>query len=388
MVDVNRICLYCMKEKPSPDQRCIYCSRSNDELKVLPHQLQPLSILQGKYLVGRVLGEGGFGITYVALDLVNDRRIALKEMYLSDHVIRTGDTVRLLDNSPNGVSYYNECKKQFIQEARALYRLEDTSGVVKIYDYFEENNTTYIAMEYLDGPDLKMFLNNNGGKISWEETFYLLRPVMKCMILVQQAGIIHRDISPDNIKYLTTNQMKIIDFGSTKTLHSDLESQIVYVKPGYAPPEQYSNGFNIGPWMDVYAMSATMYRCVAGRVPQPSPDRIHRDELMPPSALGADIPPAVEEVLLKGMALDPKDRYQDMWALYQALKTANAASGWEEHKDLDQKIGSFMTTMNKQFGLWAKRYEELPQNRRLIIQAVGFVLLLVIIMGLILLISR
>lgn len=322
-LDPEMLCLRCMEVLPAKGAVCPACSFKNSEYKPKPHHLQPYSILSGRYMLGAVIGEGGFGITYSAFDLSLERHVALKELFILKIVTRQGERVTLVDNSAESMHYYRECRSKFLQEAEALSALMDKSGVVAIYDYFQANGTAYIVMEFLEGDDLLTYLKKNGGKIPYAEAFRLLRPIMKSMIEVHSAAIIHRDISPDNIRYMANREMKLMDFGSARFTTRNSNSQLVMVKPGYAPPEQYSQNYKIGPWMDVYAMSATFYRCITGRTPAPSPERKSDDDIQKPSELGSDIPAKAEEVLLKGMALKPENRYQDMHAFYKALKAAS-----------------------------------------------------------------
>ena len=322
----DHACPRCMQENQNRNEVCPHCGFYLPAYKPLPHHLQMYTILKGRYLLGSVLGEGGFGITYCAYDLAYNRRVAIKELFIVGVVSRQNSRTALVDTSTGLQRYYQECRNKFLQEARVLQSLQDKSGVVDIYEYFQENDTAYIVMEYLDGVDLRTFLKENGGKISYESTFCFLRPIMKSMMEIHRSGIIHRDISPDNIRYLTNKRMKLMDFGSAKstaTEHSD--SVMILFKPGYTPPEQYASGYMVGPWMDVYAMAATIYRCITGKTPKASVKRENEEDLDSPRSLGADISPEVEQVILRGMALDPEKRYLDMRAFYEALKAASPA---------------------------------------------------------------
>ena len=318
----EKLCLNCMREAEYPNGICEYCGFDPEQYQMLPHHLEPTTILKGRYLLGTVLGEGGFGITYIAFDLVLERQVAIKELFIVGILTRERTNTVLVDPSLGGQQYYQECKDKFLQEARLLFTLGDKSGIVDIFDYFEENGTAYLVMEYLTGMDLLTYIKGKGGRISYEEAFHLLRPVMRSMILVHRAGIIHRDIAPDNLRYVDDNYVKIMDFGSSKYNYSDYSSHIVLVKPGYAPREQYVKNYKVGPWMDVYAMGATFYRCITGKVPKPSVDRESDQDLEMPSSFGISLPPGLEAVLLHALALNPEQRYQDMWEFYQALKGA------------------------------------------------------------------
>ena len=320
-VFMNKACLYCMREKEDGADECPYCHKKASAINVLPHHLPPFTFLAGRYMLGVVLGEGGFGITYVGLDTWTDERVAIKELFLNGKQKRNNTRTVLLDESEDGRRYYQECKMKFLQEASVLQRLEDKAGIVSILDQFEENNTAYIVMEFLEGVDLREYLlSKENHRIPHEEAFRMLRPVMKSVIQVHSSGIIHRDISPDNIRYVSGNRLKIFDFGSAKVIEKRNASELVLVKEGYAPPEQYASAYKVGPWMDVYAMAATFYRCITGRKPRMSLNRTGALEWESPSKFGVKIPSSLEKVLRKGMALQVEDRYQDMWEFYQDLK--------------------------------------------------------------------
>ncbi len=320
MIDPERLCISCMRETDFLGEVCEHCGSVRGEYQPEPHHLPPMTILHGRYLLGRVLGEGGFGITYIAYDLQRDQRVAVKELFIVGRQSRDNTNTVLIDQSKRGHAFYLECKDKFLQEAVLLSELANKSGVVELIDYFEENATAYIVMEYLEGEDLLTYVKERGGKLPYKELFELLRPVMRSMILVHRAGVIHRDISPDNIRHLKDGRLKIMDFGSSKFNYADVTSRIVLVKTGYAPPEQYVKNYAVGPWMDVYAMSATLYRCITGRKPKVSKERQSDDDIVFEPELG--VPQAVQDVLRKGMSLDWQNRYGDMWAFYQALKPA------------------------------------------------------------------
>lgn len=323
--DPNRICPKCMLENENRNEVCPHCGFYLPDYTEQRHYLPMETILKGRYLLGSVLGEGGFGITYSAYDLQNERRVAIKELFIAGVVSRQGGRTVLMDTGKEIRRYYQECRNKFLQEAKVLQMLQDKRGVVTIYDFFQENDTAYIVMEYLDGIDLKLFLKQNGGRISYQSTCRFLWPIMKSLMEIHRNGIIHRDISPDNIRYLSNKQMKLMDFGSAKFIEAErTESIAILFKPGYTPPEQYTSGYMIGPWMDVYAMAATIYRCITGKPPKISIERKDDSDLESPRSLGADISPQVEAVLYKGMALNPENRYLDMRSFYEALKNAGA----------------------------------------------------------------
>ena len=325
VINVSKLCLRCMKKHQNINEVCPHCGFYFPEYRQKPHQLFIYTILKERYLLGVVLGEGGFGITYSAYDLAYRRRVAIKELFIAGAVVRQRNQIVLLDTSERGRKYYEECRAKFLQEASVLQSLRDKDGVVDIYEFFQENGTAYIVMEYLDGVDLKTFLKENGEKISYSNAFRFLQPIMRSLIEIQRGGIIHRDISPDNIRYLDNKKMKLMDFGSAKSVAvKKSNSMVVLFKPGYTPPEQYVSGYLVGPWMDVYAMAATLYRCITGITPKPSIERINDQDIQTPRSLGESVSANVEYVILKGMSLKPENRFLDMRAFYDALKKADS----------------------------------------------------------------
>ena len=326
---LDSVCLGCMREMNSPGV-CPHCGCDAAGYEAPVHQLRPGSILNGKYLVGRSLGEGGFGITYIGFDLNLELRVAIKEYYPNGLVTRqVGGTMSVISFTTQG-EQYGKGLDRFVQEARSLAKFYDLSGIVSVKDFFRENGTAYIVMEYIEGETLKQYLARKGGRLPSEEALLILRPVMESLALVHGAGIIHRDISPDNIM-LTRRGAKLIDFGAARTyVDEENRSRTVTLKSGYAPYEQYQTRGEQGPWTDVYALCATIYKCVTGETPPEATERVVEDALTPPA--GVDAP--AREALVKGLAVLKKNRYQDIPQLMAALYAEGAQpenkSVWSE----------------------------------------------------------
>lgn len=349
--DTERICAYCMNELQPGETQCRVCKNVAGSYVSPSHQLPVYSVLKGRYLVGASIGQGGFGITYIARDLASGQRVAVKELFVQGLLNRKqGKTVLVQDNA-HSRQYYQICKNKFLHEAYILHNLEEKQGVVNFLDYFEENNTAYIVMEYLEGEDLASYLKKKGGKLSFSETFCMLRPVIRSLIVMNESGVLHRDISPDNIRCLTNGYMKIMDLGGAKYTCQEQQgaSQMVMVKHGYAPPEQYRTGYKIGPWMDVYALAATIYRCIMGCIPQDSMSRIEEDKLTKRGFKEAHINRRTEQALMKALSLKVEDRYMDIRSFYTDLKDANpdlldtsGISGKHSDKDPDKNRLMYM----------------------------------------------
>lgn len=314
-------CKYCLEPSGNSDV-CPRCQ--GEKAKVVPpHRLLPGTLLCNRYLVGKVLGEGGFGITYVGRDTKLDMKVAVKEYYPNGLASRnnTFSSTVSCSASDDKQDVFNKFRDKFLQEARTLAMFSKEKSIVEVRDFFETNNTAYIIMEYLDGQDLREYQRANGN-MPVEKAIQVLAPVMRTLGKIHQQGLIHRDISPDNIR-LTPEGVKLLDFGAAREMNTQINRSIsVMLKPGYAPEEQYRSKGVQGPWTDVYAVCATIYKCITGITPDDATQRVYSDELKKPSELGVKISPAVEAVLLKGMSVFQRERYKSMDELINAFTNA------------------------------------------------------------------
>ncbi|SDA23087.1 Serine/threonine protein kinase [Ruminococcus sp. YE71] len=311
-------CPYCMNELKGNESVCGRCGKEPASYTAPPHMLPHEALLNNRYLVGSVIGEGGFGITYIGLDSLLDYRVAIKEFYPNGMVNRNNtvsNDVRSI-SAESAKDLISKSREHFLGEARMLAKFNNEKGIVEVKDFFEENNTVYIVMEYLDGITLKKYLERVG-TISAYNTVCLLMPVFNSLRKVHRKNLIHRDISPDNIM-LVDEEVKLLDFGAARQF-ADEKSLSVMLKHGYAPLEQYRRHGAQGSWTDVYAICATMYKCITGQIPPDAPDRIYEDELKMPSELGIEVPPKFEEVLRHGLAIKADDRIQDIDGLLAEL---------------------------------------------------------------------
>ncbi|MBO6133309.1 MAG: protein kinase [Lachnospiraceae bacterium] len=318
-MDVNKLCPKCMNE--TEGSVCAYCGFDREKGQENAHALKPYSILSGKYLIGNVIGEGGFGITYIGYDLNLEMKIAVKEFYPNGFVTRESALTSMVTGyTTNDPAQYQKWKDSFVREARSLAKFSNLPGIVHVRDFFQENNTAYIVMEYVEGETLKSYLQEREAPLSMQETLSMMDPVILSLSKVHASGIIHRDISPDNIMIQADGEIKLIDFGAAREFEEGNErSMSVLLKPGYAPEEQYRTKGEQGPWTDVYAISATIYRCITGVKPVESMERMRKDELKKPSEMGIRISPEQEAALLKGMAVFSENRIKSMVELKEAL---------------------------------------------------------------------
>lgn len=318
---IENLCIHCMKEKHSADEICPFCGSDPKSADIPPYHLQPFSILAGKYLLGMAIGEGGFGITYIGMDLNLEMRVAIKEYYPNGCAVRNcSESNTVLSYSNSAQEVFEKGREKFINEARLLAKCSNLSEIVSVKDFFRENHTAYIVMEYIEGITLKAYLKQNGDHIPAQKTLQMMKPVICSLSKVHDMNLIHRDISPDNIMICNNGSVKILDFGGARDyIFSNEKSLSIMLKPGYAPEEQYRTHGNQGPWTDVYALCATMYRCITGSVPPESLERAYQESLPPIRSISPDCPPAAASAIEKGMSIYPEDRFQSMQELYLAL---------------------------------------------------------------------
>ena len=317
----KNICLNCFGDLDS-SRVCLSCHHKADDTPSPPHHLPQRTVLgtQNRYLMGKALGEGGFGITYLAWDLQEGIKVAVKEYFPSGYVTRVAGNNQVIINSKQNQGASNRGLRRFVEEARALAKIKNLSGVVNVRDFFSANGTAYIVMEFLDGVSLKKYLHRRGGKIAVDEILTIMRPVLDSLVQVHKLGLIHRDISPDNILITKHNEVKLIDFGAAKYSNPDGKSLSVVLKQGFAPPEQYDTHGEHGPWTDVYALGVTFYYAITGQLP-PESIRIMmgKETTKRQSELGIEIDTAVENALMKCLAVDKKKRFQDVQQMIDGL---------------------------------------------------------------------
>ena len=303
------------------------------------HCLRKETRLIGRYTIEGVLGQGGFGITYLGIDELHEKKVAIKEFFPQGIVTRNIEyqdtvTVTFVGEKDN----YEKGKERFLKEARTMAKFSKDEGSVKALDFFEINNTAYIVMEYLEGITLKQYLRENQ-RIAPEDLIELLVPLIESLDEIHSQGMIHRDISPDNIMVLPDGRIKLMDFGAARDYTEFGEKSLsIVLKPGYAPPEQYQTHGVQGPWTDIYALCATMYKCITGENPPDAIERVMDDSLKKISEFGIDIPPQEEAAIIKGMSVSAKDRYQDIKDFCEDLYGGYEETSVPENKESEVEI--------------------------------------------------
>ena len=314
-----KLCMGCMEEYDESLNVCPHCGYVENTKPAEVYHMMPGSILAKKYIVGRTLGYGGFGVTYIGRDMELQRKVAIKEYLPGEFSTRIpGQTMVTVYEDEKHEQFQSGITK-FMDEAKRLAKFQDSAGIVHIYDSFFENETAYIVMEYIEGETVKEKLEREG-KIPVEEALKLILPIVAAMKEVHAEGIIHRDISPDNIMVDKEGNAKLIDFGASRyatTTHS--KSLSVLIKYGYAPMEQYQSGGQQGTWTDVYALAATFYTMVTGIVPEDSLKRLEKDELKPLSKMGVKISKNVDMAIRNALNVKVEERTPSMEVFEEEL---------------------------------------------------------------------
>lgn len=340
------ICPNCFKETSDNTNICMNCgfdieNYSNDAIC-----LPVYTVLNGKYLVGRVLGQGGFGITYKVKDLENENIYCIKEYLPSEYSVRNIDNYSVSANSKESEKIYQHGKKQFMEEARILYRFRNNPIVTEIYDYFEENDTAYYVMEFLDGMNLKQATYNMGGKIPLSNADVIFVTISSGLAEIHKHNILHRDISPENIFLTKDYNIKLIDFGSARNyIQSQKCGMSVLFKPGFAPPEQYKTSGNQGEWTDIYALAITYYYVVSGVRPVDAMSRLSGEKVPLLSDICPDVSVQNAKVVEKAYELNIKNRYHSFEELLNDFDISYSQEGSkEQHKessdDVEEKVFS------------------------------------------------
>lgn len=317
---MKKRCFNCMKEYEEQYEVCPHCGYVDGSPPAEAYHLAPGEILNHKYIVGTAIDSGGFGIIYRAWDAQMEQVVAIKEYFPNGVVSRVPGQNDVIVYSGKNREVFRKGVDRFLVEARNMAEFSQPD-IVALYDYFEENNTAYIVMEYLDGVSFKEYLKERSGRIPNEEVVDITLHVLAALEEIHSHHIIHRDISPDNIFLCSNHRVKVIDFGAARFSSGEESSNFsTIVKPGYAPAEQYRTKSRQGPFTDLYALGACMYQAATGEKPQESLARAMHDDLRPPKELNPEVPEYLSDIIMKAMAMDEDERFQSSEEFMKALK--------------------------------------------------------------------
>ena len=314
--------VYSDKEESEVCPYCGYCEGTPP--KELYHLYPGVGLYNNRYVIGTCIGFGGFGITYKAWDNVLETVVAVKEYYPTGLVQRVPGKPQVIIYTGESKEEYMQGLERFLDEAKNMAKFVDNPNIVHVDAFFEENNTAYLVMEYLPGMTLKSYLKSKGGRIGCEEVIPIADAVITALKEIHAGGIIHRDISPDNIMLCNDGRIKLLDFGAARFSDADQErTRSIILKPGFAPPEQYQAKSKQGPWTDIYALCATVYRAITGVLPDESVNRVIEDTVQSPIQIYSDIPERISNTVMKGMSIYPEIRFSNVDELKKALYVYN-----------------------------------------------------------------
>ncbi|MBR1866295.1 MAG: protein kinase, partial [Lachnospiraceae bacterium] len=320
----SELCMNCFSVKGQYEV-CPYCGYVEGTPPAQPHCLTPGTILGNHFIVGTVIGFGGFGITYKCYDTTLGITVAAKEFYPMGLVNRSPGQSKVGLLSGDRRTQYREQLKRFLMEAQSVAQFGKAKDIVNIYDYFEENGTAYIIMEYIDGILLKDYLEKQGA-MPPDVAMSVIMPIIEAVKKIHSKGIIHRDISPDNIFITDENSIKIFDFGAAQ-LNNSKEGMAgeKVIKVGYSAPEQYRDKNRQGFYTDIYSVGAILYQMLTGRKPIESTEREYKDKMRSPMELGVKVNSNVDRAVMEAMAVRPEFRYQGIQQFEDALRNKRVA---------------------------------------------------------------
>lgn len=313
------LCMNCFSVKGQYEV-CPYCGYAEGTPPSQPHYLTPGTILGNHFILGTSIGVGGFGITYRAYDTTLGVIVAVKEFYPVGLVNRSPGERQVGLLSGEKEKQYQEQISRFLMEAQSIAQFGKAKDIVNVYDFFEENNTAYIIMEYIDGVLLKDYLEKRG-KMDVQTALAIIEPIVEAVKKIHAQGIIHRDISPDNIFIAGDDAVKIFDFGAARLNDSreGLAAEKV-IKVGYSAPEQYRDASDQGYYTDIYSIGAILYQMVTGIKPVESTEREFRDEMPSPRELGVEIDNNLDRTIMEALAVQPELRFQGIGQLDEAIR--------------------------------------------------------------------
>lgn len=323
MIEINgkKLCESCLSEIES--EPCRFCGFEKANARAEIGVLAAGSVLLGKYIVGKVIGKGGFGITYLAYDIKNEKKVAIKEYYPSALAARGGDGCTVVITNSEEAAVFKNGIEKFYEEASLVSRFNGNPAIVSVYEFFYENDTAYFVMELLDGCTLKSYIAGRG-VLSPEETLFIADNVSGALVIAHSINVLHRDISPDNIMICRDGNVKLIDFGAARQVLADNQkSMSVILKRGFAPLEQYQRRGKQGAWTDIYSFGATLYYALAQDCIDDPMTRMDDDKDFLSNKY--DIEEQLWEIIARCLQLRIDDRYQDAFELRNALKKISYA---------------------------------------------------------------
>ncbi len=322
MVEINgrHLCENCFEESTTPF--CTHCGYNAATSSNDPTMLAPGSILLGKYIVGKVIGKGGFGVTYLAYDTPLNRKVAIKEYFPYGVALRSSGSPTVTVSNMENANAFKLGAEKFYDEAKLVSKFNGNPNIVGVYEFFYENDTVYFTMEYLEGHTLKSHIDEFG-TLSAPQALFIAQSVSNALMAAHSSSVLHRDISPDNIILCDNGDVKLIDFGAARQVVAEhSQSFSVILKPGFAPLEQYRKKGKQGPWTDIYALGTTVYYSMTADIPEDPMSRMDEDTF---AVNTFNVDPQLWEIITKATMLKIEDRYADIYELKNALNKVSFA---------------------------------------------------------------
>ena len=302
---MKNLCGNCFSELNG--EVCHNCGYKNSADIQEPYALAVGTVLKGRYLLGKTIGKGGFGITYLSYDILHDKTVAVKEYFPRGVAVRASDNISVEVLTSEQANAFNEGQEKFSSEASMLSKIKNCSEIIEIFDVFGENGTAYFVMEFVNGVTLKEYTSSNG-TITANQAVYILKKLLPSLDILHKHNIIHRDITPENIMLCLDGDVKLIDFGSARYFSEDKKDNYsVILKPGFAPLEQYQRNGNQGAWTDIYSLALSLYYGMTLNIPYDPMTRLDDDASFC-RELEA-IPEKLRGIIRKAANVRKEDRY-------------------------------------------------------------------------------
>ncbi|MBR2957150.1 MAG: PASTA domain-containing protein [Clostridia bacterium] len=323
MINSENLCMSCMRDTGGA-QQCPHCGYNADTPQTPPY-LPVRTVISGRYIVGRLLEYNGDGATYIAWDMSEQKVVRLRE-FLPDTLCNRKAGEKAVTVMSGCETAFNDCLADFLELWRRLTRMSGLSALDNVLEVFEENSTAYAVTDYIETISLRDYLlRNKAGYISWERARSLFMPVLSTLGMLHTAGIIHRGISPVTLLIGRDAKMRISGFSisQARTARGDLTAQLF---PGYAAVEQYGFEGKQGPWTDIYAFAATLYRALIGTDPIEATERLTNDRLMVPGKFAEQLPAYVINGLINALQILPEDRTRSVEQFRAELSASPTAT--------------------------------------------------------------
>lgn len=304
MSEHSTLCMGCMEPLEEAGV-CPYCGY-DDKTPAVPGYLVPKTVLDGRYIVGRLLHKNGESALYIGYDLTNDEKVYVRE-YMPDAICTRNSDTQEIKVNPNSVVQYKNCMSEFVELNKELTRLRTMQHISAPTDMFMQNGTAYVILRYTKAITLKQYLSDNAGELTWDQVKKLFPPLLTTLGCIHNAGILHLGISLENILVTDRDELLLTGFSiqAVRTMGTDLAAELY---TGYSAPEQYAATEWIGTWTDVYAVAAVMYRLLTGCMPNEPMARVGNDDLLEPAKINYNVPANVSKVIMQAMRLNCDQR--------------------------------------------------------------------------------